>query len=240
MPKIIVAYDGTPHADDALAFASSLGELLGAELALAHVHRADPGDRSPSAKVHGREDFLRRQGEAVLSRASAPAGGLTVSRHAIAGTTTASALRELADREHAELIVFGSAYDGPPGRVHPGSAARRLLQSAGSAIAIAPDGFRERTPSESLAVSYAQDDAHGSARRTAKALAAHAAGTAREDAEAEGDVLVLGSSAGAPSGRVKTSATSDRLIQAARVPVIVLPEGATVAVGGAAGGVQAA
>jgi nucleotide-binding universal stress UspA family protein len=236
MPKIIVAYDGTPHAEDALALARSLGELLGAEVDLAHVHRADPHDRSPSAIVRGREEFLRREGEAVLARASeSGAGG---GRHAIAGTTTASALRELAEAEHAELIVFGSAHDGPPGHVHPGSAARRLLQSAHCAIAVAPDGYRERPSTGPLTVAFAHDE-DGSARHTAEALAARGAGSVAEDADAQSDLIVVGSQAGAPSGRVKTSASTDRLIRAARVPVIVLARDRAVGVGGAAS-VQAA
>lgn len=233
MPKIIVAYDGTPHADDALALGRSLATLLGAEVALAHVHRADPVHRSPSATVRGREDFLRREGEALLSRAS-ETDGAKVTRHAIAGTTTASALRQLADDENAELIVFGSAYDGPHEHVHPGSAARRLLQSAHRAIAVAPDGFRERERSAQLAVAFAHDDEHGSARRTAEALAARAGGTVHEDASERSDLLVVGSRAGGPAARVVTSAPADRVIRASRAPVVVLPYETALGVGGAA------
>ena len=229
MPKIIVAYNGTPHAEDALALARSLGELLGAQVDLAHVHRADPHDRSPSATVRGREEFLRREGEALLSRATESGG----TRHAIAGTTTASALRELAEREHAELIVFGSAHDGPSGQVQPGSAARRLLQSAHCAIAVAPDGFRERPSTAQPTVTYAYDE-DGSARRTAEALAARGAVSVSEHADAESDLIVVGSHVGAPSGQLKTSASSDRLIRAARVPVVVLARDRVLGVGGAA------
>ena len=73
MPKIIVAYNGTPHAEDALALARSLGVLLGAQVDLAHVHRADPHDRSPSATVRGREEFLRREGKRCSRARPSPA-----------------------------------------------------------------------------------------------------------------------------------------------------------------------
>jgi nucleotide-binding universal stress UspA family protein len=231
MAKIVVAYDGTPHADDGLALAHTLGELLGAPLALAHVYRADPHNRSPSAIVRGRDEFLRRQSETLLSRAgdslAAPA-----TRHAIAGTTTASALRRLAEDEGAALIVFGSAHNGPVGRVHPGSAARRLLQSGRCAIAVAPDGFREREFSGPLAVAIAEDDSHGSARRTAEALAAKTGGSAVEQSEGA-QLLVVGSRSDAPAGRVMTNAASDQLVQAANAPVIVVAQGSALSAGGA-------
>ena len=222
MPKIIVAYDGTPHAEDALALARSLGALLGARIDLAYVYRADPSNRPPSDVVRGREQFLRREAATLLSRASGFDPGAPVARHAIAGTTTASALRELADREHAELIVFGSAHDGAAGRVHPGSAARRLLQSAHCAVAIAPDGFRKRALADALFAAVAHDDPERSARRSADALAARAKGTVSEDASEHADLLIVGSSGHASAGRVQTSASADRLIRASRVPVVVL------------------
>jgi nucleotide-binding universal stress UspA family protein len=230
MPKIIVAYDGTPHAEDGLALACALGELLDAELVLAHVHRADADDRSPSATVNGRAEFLRRESDTLLARAS-DAVSRPVSRHAIASTTTARGLRELADEQGAELIVFGSAHNGPPGRVHPGSAARRLSQSAHSAIAVAPDGFRDHPFSGALAIASAHDDAQSSARRTAEALAAATGGTAQDGDRGDAQLIVLGSSADAPAGQVVTSAASDRLVQAAEVPVIVLANGTPLGVG---------
>jgi nucleotide-binding universal stress UspA family protein len=230
MPKIIVAYDGTPHAEDGLALACALGELLDAELVLAHVHRADAADRSPSATVKGRAEFLRRESDTLLARAS-DAGNRPVTRRAIASTTTARGLRELADEEGAELIVFGSAHNGPPGRVHPGSAARRLSQSARRAIAVAPDGFREHHFSGPIAIASAHDDAQSSAHRTAEALAAAGGGTTQDADSGDAQLIVLGSSSDGPAGQVVTSAASDRLVQAAEVPVIVLPNGTPLGVG---------
>jgi nucleotide-binding universal stress UspA family protein len=153
-----------------------------------------------------------------------------VTRHAIAGTTTASALRQLAEDEGAELIVFGSAYNGPVGRAHPGSAARRLLQSARCAIAVAPDGFREQPFSGPLAVAVADDDAQGSARRTAQALAKQTGGTALETSDGA-QLLVVGSRPDATRGQVKTSAAADQAIQAANAAVLVLPQGRAVGAG---------
>jgi nucleotide-binding universal stress UspA family protein len=238
MPRIIVAYDGTPQAEDALALGRALSELVGGPIALAHVHRADPQDRSPSAAVVGREDFLRRESERMLARASDSLGAASVTSHALAGTTTASALRALAEDEHAELIVFGSAPSGPTGRVHPGSAARRLLHSARCAVAFAPEGFRNQKWSAPLTVAVAEDDADGSARHTAEALAAQAGGSVAVSPQGDADLLVVGSRAGAAAGALMTSAAAEQRIQAAREPVIVVARG--VALGSALAGARAA
>ncbi len=203
MSSIIVAYDGTPHADDALVLGDALSSLLGAPIALAHVHRADPRDRRPSVAVSGRERFLRREGERLLERASEVLGGKEVSHHAIAGTTTASALRGLAEQQDAQLIVFGAARDGSPGRVHPGSAARRLLQSARCGIALAPAGFREQPWSEPYTIA--------------------------EDESA--DLIIIRSHVAAREGKVTTSAAGERVIRIATSPVIVLPHGVQLGVG---------
>src|SRR5262249_50740529 len=125
--KIIVAYDATPHADDALVLGRRLAERLQGTLVLAHVYRAGP--QAPA----GRDEFLHRQSEALLGAAAAP-GEET---RAVGATTTATGLRELAADEGALVIVLGSATDGPEGHAHPGSAARRLLQGAPSALAFA-------------------------------------------------------------------------------------------------------
>jgi nucleotide-binding universal stress UspA family protein len=245
MAPIIVAYDGTPQANDALALARLLSDELGAPLALAHMYRADPRDRPPSGTVLGRETFVRRQAERLLAQAPEPVGpgaesrspgASGMSRHALAGTTTASALRRFAEQQNAALLVFGSARNGPTGHVHPGSAARRLLQSVGCPVAFAPEGFRERAPRRPTGIAVAHDDEQASARRTAEALAkltggavhdledrASPGGEAAEAARA--DLIVVGSRAGAPVGKVRTSAAAERLIQAARAPVIVLPRG---------------
>lgn len=222
MAEIIIAYDGTPHAEDALVLGRELAELTGASLALAHVHRADPRDRPPSGIVSGREAFLRREGERLLEQASARLDGERATRHAVAGTTTASGLRRLADAEHAKVIVFGSAYNGPLGRVHPGSAARRLLHSARCAIAIAPAGLHERERERLQRIAFALDDDASSARASAEALAQRSGASVTDAPDAHADLLLLGSTAGTPAGRVMTGAAVEQAIQGSAAPVVVL------------------
>lgn len=242
MPRIIVAYNGTPQSEDALALGLTLSELSGWSLGVAHVHRADPRRSAPSATAHGREAFLQRQSEALLERARESLGARAsgVSTHAVAGYTTATALRKLAEAENAQVIVFGSAHNGPAGRVHPGSAARRLLQSAGCAIAVAPAGLRQAVPAKPTHLAFAQDDEPGSARTTAEALAAATGGSVQQGAVAETDLLVVGSRVGGVAGQVTTAASTERLVQASTSPVLVLANGSPLDLAGATAGSQAA
>jgi len=242
MSRIIVAYDGTPQAEDALTLGVSLSNLTGFALGIAHVHRADPRLRAPSASGPGREAFLERQSEALLERAvdSLPAGSPEVSTHALAGSTTATALRSFAEREGVEVIVFGSAHNGPSGRVHPGSAARRLLHSASCAIAVAPEGLRNAGPAKPTQIAYASDDERGSARTSAEALAAAAGAKVAEGADQGAELLLVGSRPGGPQGQVTTAASSERIVQASTSPVLVLAYGEPLHLAGAAVGSQAA
>jgi nucleotide-binding universal stress UspA family protein len=218
--KIIVAYDGTPHAEDAIALGRELAAALDAGIVLAHVYR-DSVDAP-----RGRDDFLRRQSEALLEGAAAGASG-GLERRAVGATTTARGLRELAAEEGALAIVFGSAYDGPAGHVHPGSAARRLLQNAASALALAPAGFRDRERRTLSRIAAAHDDAEGSARRAAGAISR---GEQLVD-ETSADLLVIASREGAQPGAVMLGPSGQQALHAAVQPVLVLPAGVTVAPG---------
>lgn len=221
---ILIAYDATPHSDDALALARLLARHTGAPLHLAHVHRADvPG--SPSLAPRGREDFLRREGERILVGGAEVLGDPTVTRHAIPGTTTATALRRLAEDLGASMIVFGSARDVPPGRAHPGSAARRLLHDGPSAVAFAPAGFRDRGVSGLGSVAVAHDDDSGTARSAAETFAV-GEGRIVEGADSAADLLIVGSRPGGRRGRVLTNASSEATIQASPAPVLVVALGA--------------
>lgn len=228
MQPILIAYDASPNAEDALLLGRRLHELTGAPLALATVHRADPRVTRPSAAVHGREEFLRRESLRLLARAQGTLGLEGVEIHALAGTTTASALRELAQRLRPLMVVFGSAYNATPGYVHPGSAARRLLQNAPCAIGFAPAAYREHAPTRIATVAFAFDDNEGTARRSAEILAERAGtSTVHEGA----DLLLLGSRPSGSRGLLQLSATPQRVLQSARVPVLVLPYGAPLALG---------
>lgn len=137
MSRYLVAYDGSPNSKDALALAQRLAARDLSPIELAHVHRASrsrPGAERSDAE---RERFLARRAHELLREAGVADARL----HTVASTTTARGLRELAEREGIDVIVFGSAAGTPPGRVSPGSASRRLLHNGPAALAFAPAGY---------------------------------------------------------------------------------------------------
>src|SRR5580692_11646873 len=145
---LIISYDGTPNDDDALA----LGRLLartGSSVALAYVRHSKEFDpRREQVAQHDAEERLER-GAALLD---AP-----VARHVVVGASTGEVLGELAQREGASIIVFGSDYRTPLGRAEPGTSAQRLLEGGRVAIAVAAAGLRAKPDRaiRSIAVPFA-------------------------------------------------------------------------------------
>jgi nucleotide-binding universal stress UspA family protein len=229
---IIVAYDGSPNADDAVALGNLLAHLTGAPLALAHVYRTpSQSPRDGAGVVEGRVKLARRVAEEVLSH-GARLADRDVVRLVVSSTTTATGIRTIAAREHAALVLFGSAQRTLPGRVHPGSASRRLLHGLPCAIGLAPVTFRERGQSlEAIAVAH--DDPTRAAGRSAEALAL-AAGAEVAAGEGDRDLVFVGSAAGAQRGQVLVNAATTRLIQTAGTPVVVVPYGEALHLEGAA------
>src|SRR5262249_58996558 len=120
--------------------------------------------------AEGRATLARRVADEVLSH-GARLADRDVARLAVSSTTTATGIRTIAGREHAALVLFGSAQRTLPGRVHPGSASRRLLHGLPCAIGLAPVSFRERGEHGLDAIAVAHDDRARAAQRSAEALA---------------------------------------------------------------------
>src|SRR6266516_2204286 len=135
-PKIIVSYDDTDNDRDALA----LGRLLavgGAELSLAYVRHA-------RADEQGREALEQKRAEELLAHGAQAIGAPDTPRHVIVHASTGAGLLELAEREAADVVVFGSEYRTPAGSVDPGTSAQRLLSGGQTAVAVAPADLRSR------------------------------------------------------------------------------------------------
>jgi nucleotide-binding universal stress UspA family protein len=215
-PKIIVSYDDTDNDRDALA----LGQLLargGADLSLAYVRHAQQSDSD-------REALEEREARELLDHGAAILGDPEVPRHVIVHASTGDGLRELALREKADLVVFGSDYRTAAGAVAPGVSAQRLLNSGPTAVAIAPADLRSRLPHrvDRIVVLEDGDDAAG---ETARSLAASLGGTVTTSEDDHGDLLVLGSTAGGQAGRVTLSASAGYELETATVPVLAIPRG---------------
>jgi nucleotide-binding universal stress UspA family protein len=218
-PRIIVSYDDTDNDRDALA----LGRLLafsGGELSLAYVRHSQLEEESSEA-------LEEKQAEELLAHGAAAIGAPDTPRDVVVNASTSEGLRELAEREGADVIAFGSDYRTAEGLVKPGIAAHKLLLGGPAAIAVAPAGLRSH-PSVSINTIGLLDEGDEAAAGTARSLAAVLGATVAEFGAGPIDLLVVGSRPESPAGRVTLSASSDYAVEAATYPVLVVPRGVAV------------
>jgi hypothetical protein len=213
--KIIVSYDGTANEDDAVALGRLLGKA-GAEVALAYVS-------------HGQDSVGDTQG--ILNRGLSLLGDPNAAAHVVNDPSTPEGLAALAEREHADVIVFCSDSHTAKGHVSIGNSAQRLLEGGRVAVAIAPVDLAEQGGSIHKVV--AVGDGEGGARETAQALAAGLGAEVAPVADEDTDLLVLDSRADAQPGRVSLSSAAVHLIEVSGCAVLALPRGARPAFGGA-------
>lgn len=209
---IIVSYDGTDNDRDAL----SLGRVFaqaGASLELAYVRHTEDG------ADHAQQ--LLDAGVAELHEGEAPT-------HVIVSASTPEGLRELALRRDASVVVFGSEYRTATGHVDPQASARRLIDGGPIAVALASAGLRDDRGYQVETVGAIAEDGDPCVRETAEAIAARLGATLAPKADANVDLLVVGSKAGAVTGRVTISAAAEYVIELSRCPVLVLPRGVAV------------
>jgi nucleotide-binding universal stress UspA family protein len=139
---VIVGVDGGPSGTDALVLGRWVAETLDQPMIVAVVHPA------PSALGSGRVDAewvadRHRAAEAVLDGARTvlkDASG-EVDYRVVASSSAAHGLHDLAEEEHAEVIVVGSGRSAPQQRLFAGSTAERLLAGSHCPIAVAPAGM---------------------------------------------------------------------------------------------------
>lgn len=216
-PRIIVSYDDTDNDHDALA----LGRLLafsGAELSLAYVRHSQGGA------------LEQKEADELLARGAASLGAPDMSRHVVINPGTSVGLAELAERENADIIVFGSEYRTAEGTVKPGISAHKLLLGGPAAIAVAPAGMREH-PSEGIKTIGVLDEGDKAASDTANSLASALGASVAEFKGRPVDLLVVGSRPESPEGKVTLSASSDYAVEAATYPVLVVARGAALSFG---------
>lgn len=214
---IIISYDGTPNDDDALV----LGRLLartGAGLALAYVrhsHEYDPR----------REELAQHDASRRLQQGTEWLGDPSIAQHVVVSASTGEGLAKLAHSEGASLVVFGSDYRTPPGRVEPGTSAQHMLEGGEVAIAVAPAGLRAHPdePIRSIALLSEADDP--AAKQTAEALAASLGANLLEPGRDAAGLIVAGSQANAPQGRIALSGAVRSRLDSARSAVLVVPRG---------------
>jgi nucleotide-binding universal stress UspA family protein len=166
-PSILVGWDGSEHADDALELGRVLARATDAQLVVAEVtvdrlrplHRRRELFAPPVPPVPGTPGTIDVEPRGVIS--SSPADGL----------------HDLAEEISTQVIVIGSTHRGPAGRVFLGSVADGLIHGAPCAVAIAPRGYAKRYATRLIRVVMVGFDASPEAR-VAAAQAARIASAA--------------------------------------------------------------
>jgi len=139
--------------------------------------------------------------------------------------STPEGLRDLAEREQADVIAFGSEYRTAPGHVAAGTSAQRLLEGGPIAVAIAPAGMRDHGDLAIKVVSAVSEEGDPGPEETAASIAAAFGATLETRVDGEMGLVVVGSKPGTAAGRVTVSAAAQYLIEMLSCPVLVLPHG---------------
>jgi nucleotide-binding universal stress UspA family protein len=166
--NIVVGVDEHEGTRDAIALAKNLLAQDG-QLTLAHVYPGDPHvyrSASPAYEAAERERALEllektrgQEGvEAELSYIESPSAG--------------RGLHSLAERQRADLLVVSSCRRGLVGRVLIGDDTRAALNGAPCAVAIAPTGYLNDSPSmREIGVGYDGSPESNHAIEVARTLA---------------------------------------------------------------------
>ena len=142
--KIIVGYDGSDQAKDALALGKDLSETTGAELYVAGVSLIHP-------LLRGGADPLDLEAEQESAeRLERAADSVDATAQPVQSSSPARGLHELAEEIGADLIVVGSSQHGHAGQTLLGNVGVALMHGSPCAVAIAPRGYAERSRSRYL------------------------------------------------------------------------------------------
>lgn len=215
-PHAIISYDDTPGDHDALALGRVLAEA-GASLTLAYVRHAAHSERN-------RELLAEHEAELLLECGARRLDDPYIERRVVISACTATGLSWLAQREQADVIVFGSEYRTAAGRVSVGRSAQPLLERGPAAVAIAPAAYRDLREPRIETIGVLAGSADEAAIETAFSLADRLDATVI-DADRGVDVLIVGSRSEAPYGQVTISSRSEHAIEEACSPVIVVARG---------------
>jgi nucleotide-binding universal stress UspA family protein len=236
---ILVGYDGREGGRDALALASGLAAIEGAQLLLLAALELDPLATPADAYERAMAEADERLGAAARE----VLGETPFRLRTIGGVSAPRALHEVAEDERADVIVLGSTHRHGLGRVLPGSVGERLVHGAPCAVLVAPSGFASQAEFEirTIGVGYDGRAESSHARDVAAALAEDLGAevqtiTVGEDegdpAEVLGarsrdlDLLVVGSRGYGPLRHALMGNVSWGVMRAASCPVLVVPRSA--------------
>jgi nucleotide-binding universal stress UspA family protein len=132
--QVIIGYDGSPQADDALALGKLIAGATGASLTAVAVLQFDP-------QWGGRDVHLQSFDAELAQKLEQAAGEAGAAAETTASSSPARGLHDFAERAGADLVVLGSARHGKAGQILAGSVAMSLLHGSPCSVAIAPRGY---------------------------------------------------------------------------------------------------
>jgi nucleotide-binding universal stress UspA family protein len=137
--KVIVGYEGSGQAEDALALGGVLAKSTGATLVVSYVHQEQPRwtghDRNYQLELRDRIQTIFERAREQLP------DDLSVETVTISSTNPSRGLTDVAKSERDALLVLGPTHRGAIGRVTIGGVAEQVLEAAPCAVAVAPRGF---------------------------------------------------------------------------------------------------
>lgn len=138
---VIVGYDGSPGARDALALGRVLADALDARPIIATVVLY-PDHLIGAQEVQG---IAARQAAPMLAAAMDRVQDLEPETAVLVDDSPAHALHQLAEARRPIALVLGSSHRAPLGRVFLGSVGQSLLSGAPCAVAVAPRDYAQAT-----------------------------------------------------------------------------------------------
>jgi nucleotide-binding universal stress UspA family protein len=137
--KIIVGYDGSQQAEDAVALGRLLADASGASLTLAGVFYFSP-------RLGGRDPVLHDVEAEHIRQLEETAASIGAEAEAVSSSSPARGLHRLAESIEADLVIVGSAHHGKAGQILAGSVGTSLLHGSPCSVAIAPHGYAGQAP----------------------------------------------------------------------------------------------
>jgi nucleotide-binding universal stress UspA family protein len=138
---VVVGYDGSEQARDAIALGALFAREFGSSLVVAVIDEFHIFAGAPPAGEE-RAAYVRE----TLAEAAADLGDHEFRGESMWGSVP-ECLELITKKVSADLLVIGSTHRGEMGRVLPGSVADRLLAGSLCAVAVAPKGFATKKQS---------------------------------------------------------------------------------------------
>jgi nucleotide-binding universal stress UspA family protein len=160
---IIVGYNGSAQAEDAVALGKLIADATGASLTLAGVYYFSP-------RLGGRDPVLHDVEAEHIRQLEETAASVGARAEAVASSSPAHGLHRLAEETEADLVVVGSAHHGKAGQILAGSVGMGLLHGSPCSVAIAPHGYAGRAPSGIAEITVGFDGSPEASRALTDAL----------------------------------------------------------------------